>query len=573
MVKGVELIRKCSKVHPWASYKKYNYTIRLLGLNEYLRLQLSRLREQVSRAVNETLTSISYIKEEVKQIEGPGVIKNQMVSCEVPEPSLPTVQHESEDFDEVHPLPVPPGANQPSAQVLITTKLESQTTKRMSSEGFNNPTGSATPPEMLEHPMPQPLHQTSAAQRYGSQQSSVELGPLGESNKCLSGHDNIAAHQQLQHQILTIDPPPISPFPSAHSTSSTLHLSLPNCSFTLPWPGLHWVRPDSHGYDGGSTTSPAPQLYISNNPSDHLQQLSLSTSKYAKAAQELLEEFCSVGRGQFKRNKSDQQNSSLKPSSNPAAGTSGAGVTLSSSKDVPPTLSAAERIEHQRRKTKLLSMLDEVDRRYNHYCEQMQMVVNAFDLVMGFRAAVPYTALAQKAMSRHFRCLKDAVTAQLKHSCELLGEKDGAGNSGITKGETPRLKMLEQSLRQQRAFHQMGMMEQEAWRPQRGLPERSVNILRAWLFEHFLHPYPSDADKQLLAQRTGLSRCQVSSWFVNARVRLWKPLVEQMFQQEADEEGDVAAASVDQDQMSEQCYNTSDYPAETPMPPATTTSM
>lgn len=131
----------------------------------------------------------------------------------------------------------------------------------------------------------------------------------------------------------------------------------------------------------------------------------------------------------------------------------------------------------------------QVDRRYNHYCEQMQMVVTSFDLVMGFGAAVPYTALAQKAMSRHFRCLKDAIAAQLKQSCELLGEKDVAGTSGITKGETPRLKLLEQSLRQQRAFHQMGMMEQEAWRPQRGLPERSVNILRSWLFEHFLHPY------------------------------------------------------------------------------------
>lgn len=118
------------------------------------------------------------------------------------------------------------------------------------------------------------------------------------------------------------------------------------------------------------------------------------------------------------------------------------------------------------------------------------MVVNSFDVVMGYGAAVPYTALAQKAMSRHFRCLKDAIAAQIKHSCELLGEKDAAGTSGVTKGETPRLKLLEQSLRQQRAFHQMGgMLEQEAWRPQRGLPERSVNILRAWLFEHFLHPY------------------------------------------------------------------------------------
>ncbi|KAE8656006.1 BEL1-like homeodomain protein 2 [Hibiscus syriacus] len=198
----------------------------------------------------------------------------------------------------------------------------------------------------------------------------------------------------------------------------------------------------------------------------------LRNSKYVKAAQDLLEEFCSVGRGQLKNKTLGRNNTN--PSSNPGSvGDDGS----TSTKDLPP-LSAADRIEHQRRK---------VDRRYNHYCEQMQTVANSFDLVMGFGAAVPYTALAQKAMSRHFRCLKDAISGQLKHSCEVLGEKDGA--SGITKGETPRLRMLEQSLRQQRAFHQMGMMEHEAWRPQRGLPERSVNILRAWLFEHFLHPY------------------------------------------------------------------------------------
>ncbi|KAJ4964887.1 hypothetical protein NE237_016736 [Protea cynaroides] len=254
----------------------------------------------------------------------------------------------------------------------------------------------------------------------------------------------------------------------------------------------------------------------------------LRISKYAKPARELLEEFCSVGRGQFKNKK---HSSTSNPNPNQAGSSS-----PSSSKDIRP-LSASDRIEYQRRKVKLLSMIDEVDRRYNHYCEQMQMVVNSFDSVMGFGAATPYTALAQKAMSRHFRCLKDAIAAQLKHTCELLGEKDGTTVSGVTKGETPRLKLLEQSLRQQRAFHQMGIMEQEAWRPQRGLPERSVNILRAWLFEHFLHPYPSDTDKHLLARQTGLSRNQVSNWFINARVRLWKPMVEEMYQKEAKEEG------------------------------------
>ncbi|XP_077214992.1 BEL1-like homeodomain protein 2 [Tasmannia lanceolata] len=274
----------------------------------------------------------------------------------------------------------------------------------------------------------------------------------------------------------------------------------------------------------------------------------LRNSRYVKAAQELLEEFCSVGRGQLKGNRHGRHNPSINPnpslvsgghgrpnpSTNPNPSLVSGGASSSTSKDLPP-LSPSERFEHQRRKAKLLSMLDEVDRRYNHYCEQMQMVVNSFESVMGFRAATPYTALAQKAMSRHFRCLKDAITTQLKITCEFLGDKDGGGASGVTKGETPRLRMLEQSLRQERAFHQFGMMEQETWRPQRGLPERSVSILRAWLFEHFLHPYPSDADKHLLARQTGLSRNQVSNWFINARVRLWKPMVEDMYQQESKE--------------------------------------
>ncbi|XP_028763992.1 BEL1-like homeodomain protein 4 [Neltuma alba] len=291
----------------------------------------------------------------------------------------------------------------------------------------------------------------------------------------------------------------------------------------------------------------------------------LRNSKYVKPAKELLEEFCSVGRGQFKKNKFSRQNSN--PNSNSGVG---AAASSSSTKD-PPPLSAADRIEHQRRKVKLLSMLDEVDRRYGHYCEQMQMVANSFDLVMGFGAAVPYTALAQKAMSRHFRCLKDAISAQLKHSCELLGEKDGLGSSGLTKGETPRLKLLEHSLRQQRAFHQMGMMEQEAWRPQRGLPERSVNILRAWLFEHFLHPYPSDADKHLLARQTSLSRNQVSNWFINARVRLWKPMVEDMYQQELKEAEDAEEREMNQSNSNNSGNNTAQT-LTTTTTTATTTS-
>ncbi|KZV53182.1 hypothetical protein F511_29912 [Dorcoceras hygrometricum] len=294
----------------------------------------------------------------------------------------------------------------------------------------------------------------------------------------------------------------------------------------------------------------------------------LRNSKYSKAAQELLDEFCGVGRSQFKKTNSKQ---TLVPAVLPVEEVE---------------LQVAE-IHHLLQKISLryqlltgLSIRRErsnycpcltrhVDRRYNHYCEQMQMVVNSFDMVMGFGAAVPYTCLAQKAMSRHFRCLKDAISAQIKQTCELLGEKD-AGTSGITKGETPRLRVLEQSLRQQRAFHHMGIMEQEAWRPQRGLPERSVNILRAWLFEHFLHPYPSDADKHLLARQTGLSRNQVSNWFINARVRLWKPMVEEMYQQESKDEAEESQR--DQSSSSSSAAGAHTNNAQTPTPHAASTT-
>nr|XP_027186581.1 BEL1-like homeodomain protein 9 [Cicer arietinum] len=40
--------------------------------------------------------------------------------------------------------------------------------------------------------------------------------------------------------------------------------------------------------------------------------------------------------------------------------------------------------------------------------------------------------------------------------------------------------------------------------------------------------YSIDTDKIMLAKQTGLSRNQVSNWFINARVRLWKPMVEEI---------------------------------------------
>ena len=61
--------------------------------------------------------------------------------------------------------------------------------------------------------------------------------------------------------------------------------------------------------------------------------------------------------------------------------------------------------------------------------------------------------------------------------------------------------------------------------PRGSLPKKAVGQLRQWLFEHFDYPYPSDEEKTTIGQASGLSLAQVNNWFVNARVRIWKPML------------------------------------------------
>ncbi|KAK4400880.1 Homeobox protein BEL1 [Sesamum angolense] len=189
-------------------------------------------------------------------------------------------------------------------------------------------------------------------------------------------------------------------------------------------------------------------------------QFQLRNSKYLGPAQELLSEFCNLGSDKTSKLKA-QKSSELEDDES-------GGVSY-----VCPCS---------------CSVFDStVDRRYKHYRDQMKAVVQSFESVAGNGSAEVYSAMASRAMSRHFKCLKDGILSQIKATKKAMGEKDSAA-PGTTKGETPRLRILDQTLRQQRAFQQMSMIENPPWRPQRGLPERSVSVLRSWLFEHFLHP-------------------------------------------------------------------------------------
>lgn len=219
-------------------------------------------------------------------------------------------------------------------------------------------------------------------------------------------------------------------------------------------------------------------------------------------------------------------------SSNKRSGSAGVGGGGSSCGSYGP--------EYQQMKAKLLFLEEEVGRRYKQYHQQMQMVASSFESVAGLSAATPYVTLALKTVSGNFRCLKHAIVDQLKQVTKAVGDDLFSRNTVAvgSKVDTSasRLIYMDQSIQTNKSggvnvgYHEP---QQHIWRPQRGLPERSVAVLRAWLFEHFLHPYPTDADKHMLATQTGLSRNQVSNWFINARVRLWKPMVEEIHMLEA----------------------------------------
>ncbi|EFC38393.1 predicted protein [Naegleria gruberi] len=62
----------------------------------------------------------------------------------------------------------------------------------------------------------------------------------------------------------------------------------------------------------------------------------------------------------------------------------------------------------------------------------------------------------------------------------------------------------------------------------RTLPKEAVEQLKEWLYDHLFHPYPSDAQKNQLSNQTSLEMKSINNWFINARRRLVRPLLDKV---------------------------------------------
>ncbi|KAI0491897.1 hypothetical protein KFK09_026159 [Dendrobium nobile] len=170
-------------------------------------------------------------------------------------------------------------------------------------------------------------------------------------------------------------------------------------------------------------------------------------------------------------------------------------------------------------KFELINMLAMVDQRFNQFLDQIQNVVSSFNAKAALGSNLP-AKFALTTISNFYKNIRNTIADQIvsngrEPSSECMQEEERNFESSF--------------IQRQWDLQQLKQRDQPSWRPQRGLPEKSVSVLRAWMFQNFLHPYPKDNEKQLLALRSGLTRNQVSNWFINARVRLWKPMIEEMY--------------------------------------------
>lgn len=60
-----------------------------------------------------------------------------------------------------------------------------------------------------------------------------------------------------------------------------------------------------------------------------------------------------------------------------------------------------------------------------------------------------------------------------------------------------------------------------------GISKSVSKVLKRWLYEHIDNPYPSHVEKQKLSDKTGLATKQIQNWFINARKRIWQPIIDE----------------------------------------------
>ncbi|XP_062221229.1 homeobox protein ATH1-like [Phragmites australis] len=325
------------------------------------------------------------------------------------------------------------------------------------------------------------------------------------------------------------------------NTPASSELSLNLCSKSSSDSALNATDQCSSGASRSALTE-LPQVYPRARSRPAHFAVVVARSRYAAVAQEVLNDVV----GRLVDGAADlgaDSHRGIDSGARPSSGSVGAPSAVSSNQLM---ASSGEHLhggdagpwwrEAQRVRSDLLKMLQLIDQKYNQCLDEIQSTTAKFNTVMlqsgGAGNGSICAPFAHRAVSAMYRGLRRRIAGEIMAAAAAESRPTcwGESSSSVTAGDMER--SWEAAFIQKHwAAQQLRRGDQQCWRPQRGLPEKSVAVLKAWMFENFLKPYPTDRDKDVLAARSGLSRNQVSNWFINARVRIWKPMIEEMYEE------------------------------------------
>lgn len=121
---------------------------------------------------------------------------------------------------------------------------------------------------------------------------------------------------------------------------------------------------------------------------------------------------------------------------------------------------------------------NQLDDKYNQCLDHIQNAITTFHDATNSSSPRLLARFALLTVASAFKKLRERISKQI-----LLDSQECRNN--YMRGKE---RASESSLVEKQWTLQLGRKDQQSWRPQRGLPERSVSVLRAWMFQNFLHP-------------------------------------------------------------------------------------
>jgi hypothetical protein len=121
----------------------------------------------------------------------------------------------------------------------------------------------------------------------------------------------------------------------------------------------------------------------------------------------------------------------------------------------------------------------QMEQRCSQCLDEMQSAASKYGSMVRPGGGALSAPLAHREVSAMHRRLRARIIAEIvggrgKSSSVSLADRERSWESAF--------------IQKHWAQRQLRRGDKQSWRPQRGLPEKSVAVLKAWMFENFLRP-------------------------------------------------------------------------------------